>query len=149
MNIQGTPKTRTGPRQRMSLETKTKRVTALKEALKKALNTPKQPTAPIAKGLKEARKHAKVMLGSFGVKKFRRTQDIMRDAVAAVAGAHERLSNMAEQAEKPNTRRTTSVKRRIIKELSGEELRRRIASSPYGVCSLCPSFAEAVRRGRP
>ena len=132
----------------MTLVTAAKKERALKEALKKALNTPKQPTAPTTKDLKRARKE----LGGHSAKEFRRTQDIMRDAVAAVAGAHERLTAMTEQAKKPNTRHTALAKRRIIKELSGEELQRRIASSPYGVCSLCPSFAaahEAVRGGRP
>ena len=136
MNIphaKGNPKTRPDKAHRMLLKTKAKRNTAAKKAFEKARNTPKQPTAPLNMNLKKIRAavrkeeeqerieaYAKAMLGSHTIENFRSTQDIIRAAVTAAAGAHERLSNMTKQAEKPNTRRTALVKRRILPRFIGE-----------------------------
>ena len=63
----------------MTLVTAAKKKRALKEALKKALNTPNQRTAPLKTNLKEARKHAKGLLGGLSVEHFRAIQKASKE----------------------------------------------------------------------
>jgi hypothetical protein len=149
----------------MTLVTAAKKERALKKAFEKALNTPKQPTAPTTKDPKEARKHAKGMLGGHSAKEFRAIQKASKEFVAAGVSAKRALYKMTEHEKKPNTRRTASERSNYMNQLEAviddgihyTASRGGLDGIGGGIAAVaCPKFAvafaaahEAVRGGRP